>query len=201
MDVSQSLQQVVDVEPDFFKAHWANGVLTIRFWIKRFSVFTSTSCEHRNGYWEQLPAGMWPEAYHNCLMLHVRHDNHRVILLPEAVRHPHHIFSSSAKTKREIAAKQILTQFFFLSREKKKKKYGRWCCTWRCEQTHPATVRHWSSAAIRVGWLVGMRCFRANISLLPSRSWASPRYTELNVPDSEIQKPGTHHPLHQTEFS
>lgn len=35
-------------------------------------------------------------------MLHVRHDDHRVILLSEAVRHPHHIFSSSAKAKRHI---------------------------------------------------------------------------------------------------
>lgn len=52
--------------------------------------------------------------------------------------------------------------------------------------THPATARHWSSAAMRVGWLVGMRCFNANISVLPSCICASPRYTELNVPDAEI---------------
>lgn len=62
--------------------------------------------------------------------------------------------------------------------------------------THPATVRHWSSAAIRVGWLVGMRCFRANISLLPSRIWASPRYTELNVPDTQIHKSCTRYLFH-----
>lgn len=29
VDVSQSLQQVVDIESDFFEAHWANDVLTI----------------------------------------------------------------------------------------------------------------------------------------------------------------------------
>lgn len=65
--------------------------------------------------------------------------------------------------------------------------------------THPATVRHWSSAAMRVGWLVGMRCFRANISLLPSRNWASPRYTELKVPDAQIHESQIHHPFHSNK--
>lgn len=53
--------------------------------------------------------------------------------------------------------------------------------------THPATVRHWSSAAIRTGWLVGMRCFNANILFDPSVICASAKYTELKVPVMTIK--------------
>lgn len=74
-------------------------------------VFTSATCEQRDSCWGKLAADMWQESYHNGLMLHVRHDNHSVILLSEAVCHSHHIFSSSAKAKTHNATKQILTQF------------------------------------------------------------------------------------------
>lgn len=137
-------------------------------------------------------------TYHNSLMLHVRHNNHSMVLFSEAVLYPHHIFSSSAKTRGHKRERFIWTQLF--SQQKKPRKCVADYVS-RGEQTHPATVRHWSSAAMRVGWLVGMRCFRANISFFPSRSWASPRYTELNVPDSEIFIPGTRHPRNQAEFS
>lgn len=33
---------------------------------------------------------------------------------------------------------------------------------------YPATVRHWSSAAILIGWLVGIKCFRAIFSSGPT---------------------------------
>lgn len=30
-------------------------------------------------------------VYHKGLMLHIRHDNHHMVVLPEAVRHSHHV--------------------------------------------------------------------------------------------------------------
>lgn len=32
-------------------------------------------------------------------MLHIGHDNHHVVLLPEAISHPHHTFSASSNSK------------------------------------------------------------------------------------------------------
>lgn len=34
-------------------------------------------------------------------MLHIGHDNHHMVFFPEAVRHPHHILSASAKWREE----------------------------------------------------------------------------------------------------
>lgn len=32
-------------------------------------------------------------------MLHIGHDNHHMVLLPEAIGHPHHILSASVNKK------------------------------------------------------------------------------------------------------
>lgn len=51
-------------------------------------------------------------SYHNGLMLHIRHHNHNMIILPEAVLHTHHILSASAKkTKISIGMTELISMF------------------------------------------------------------------------------------------
>lgn len=40
---------------------------------------------------------VWQSAYHNSSMLHIGHDNHHMVILPEAVCHSHHILFASTK--------------------------------------------------------------------------------------------------------
>lgn len=62
-------------------------------------------CENQYVTAEAVATGLtetnlWRCTYHNSLMLHIGHDNHHVVLLPEAVCHPHHILSASEKRKK-----------------------------------------------------------------------------------------------------
>lgn len=93
MDVSERLQQVIDVQADLCKAKGPDD----------FLMFTDRK---KNQSWIKEQAGEKKfclgkrsnpvsATHHESLMLHVGHHDHHMVVFSEAVRHSHHILPAS----------------------------------------------------------------------------------------------------------